>query len=270
MRQSRRARFAAGLALSSLSLSHAALAASFTLVAAQDASIYDDALNDLADGQGDLWVGVTAGALDRRALLRFDLSALPAGLQIQSATLRVHLTRSIRSGNDTVHLHRVLRSWSEGPSNGGGGSGATAVAGDVTWRHAVFPAQAWQNAGGDHQPVPLASSVMGVVPAPVPVDFSSPALLADIRQGYASPGTHHGWMLIAAPSLTGSVTAKRLASGEDGVSSLRPVLLIEAEPLVAGDDDGDVPLPFWSLGLAGVLLVTAMRRTRRHAHRRAH
>jgi hypothetical protein len=236
-----------------------ALAASFTLAPLQDASIFDLADQHLADGTGDLWIGVTAGGFDRRTLLRFDLSAIPAGQRIVTARLTLQVTRSLRSGNDPTTLHRLTHNWSEGPSNGGGGGGANAVAGDVTWLHAHYPGTTWPNPGGDYLNAPSATQIVGAVVSPVAVHYEGPGLVADLQHWHAQPTQNHGWILIATPN-GDAVTAKRFASRENGVPSLRPALQITTEDLPP--DDGDVPLPLWTVGTLAALMWAALRRFR--------
>ncbi|MBC7234666.1 MAG: DNRLRE domain-containing protein [Chloroflexi bacterium] len=50
----------------------------------------------------------------RSSLIRFDLSGLPAGATIQSATLSLYAVSRSNAGNLTVDLYEVLRAWTEG------------------------------------------------------------------------------------------------------------------------------------------------------------
>ena len=64
-----------------------------------------------------------------RVLMKFDVSSIPAGATIQSATLTVNVTTTSPGSVASMHgLHRVLISWSEGAKTGfGGGSTASAT-----------------------------------------------------------------------------------------------------------------------------------------------
>jgi len=62
---------------------------SHRLTPVADTSLYSDitgsssSWDDVSDGQGEsLWLSTTAGGLLRRALLRFDLSQIPAGQRV--------------------------------------------------------------------------------------------------------------------------------------------------------------------------------------------
>jgi len=242
-------------------------ASTHLLQPAQDATILLDGFGtDLADGQGSfLWTGVTIGGVDRRALVRFDMSGIPTGRRVTSARVTFHLDRSIKSGNDPVSIHRVLASWNEGPANAGGsGAGTTAGPGDVTWLHRSFPATPWTLAGGDF----AASSdtqIAGNVASPTPVVFASPQLAADVQAWLDAPAGNHGWILVGAPVPEGQVTAKRFASRVDPVYS--PLLEIELEESGAGSSTRQVPFPPWALAMLGGALawVGMVRRARQRS-----
>ncbi|MCX5692046.1 MAG: hypothetical protein NTV94_19990, partial [Planctomycetota bacterium] len=97
-----------------------------TLIAANDATLYESELGELANGAGEhSYAGLTFGAGMRRALYRFDVAAaIPAGAQIVDVQLVLRVSRSF-AGEDLVYLHRVLASWGEGASDAGdpGGQG---------------------------------------------------------------------------------------------------------------------------------------------------
>ena len=73
----------------------------------------------------------------RRSLIQFDLSAIPAAVSIQAATLRIHLLRS-RPDETLVNVHRVLNSWGEGPSKYFGGVWGASFNENATWLHRFF------------------------------------------------------------------------------------------------------------------------------------
>jgi hypothetical protein len=60
-------------------------------------------------------VGLTGGGALRRGAIKFDLSGVPAGSTITSATLTLNMSRS-RGGSQSVALHRALADWGEGTS----------------------------------------------------------------------------------------------------------------------------------------------------------
>ena len=112
----------------------------YRLQAVADTTIFanqggDTAYDATSDGSGpNIWTSVLAAGVTRRALIRFDLSAIPTGSQVVSASLQLFVVRARDEHN--LSLHRVLAPWGEGSSNGGdAGIGAPAQAGDATWSH---------------------------------------------------------------------------------------------------------------------------------------
>lgn len=215
---------------------------------------------DRANGSGShLFVGATAGGDPRRALMRFDLSDVPPGSIIRSASLRVLVDRTAigASADNIASLHRLLAGWSEGVSGtggGGNGGGEVAVAGDVTWtqRHyAATPPQLWTTPGGD-----FAAESASILMASTGsfVWAGTPEMLADIQGWVNDPASNHGWLIRGSEATTR--TAKRLVSREGGVNV--PLLTLEYDPPVA--ESGDVPLPAWALAaLAASLMGAAVR-----------
>lgn len=131
--------------------------------AVADATIFAEqsggtAYDAVADGRGgNLWTSVLAAGVVRRALVRFDLSALPAGAQVVSVQVEAFMIR-LREPQ-TIALHRITAPWSEGPANGGdAGIGAPASAGDCTWSHRVWPNQPWATRGGEGTDLALLSA----------------------------------------------------------------------------------------------------------------
>jgi len=243
--------------------------ATLTVTASQDTSIYfgtPDAPTR-ADGAGDfLWLSVTAEGLGRRMLLKFDVSAIPAGSVVKQATLR--LFESMSRDNHDVSVHRLLAAWGEGASNAGGsGAGVPALAGDATWLHRFFPATFWATPGGDFDAV--ASAVRFVDYPNTYYSWSAalpgaggpvPRLVQDVQAWVDTPSANHGWILIGEE--TGSKNAKRFESRHTSVGEARPRLTVVYAPPAAAADDGDVPLPLWAVALlAAGLAARLMRRS---------
>ena len=114
------------------------------LPASKDNSIYSEGSFSNALGHG-LFAGRTGTAPNRRrALIKFDLSSVPAGSTIQSASLSLTITKSPNATNRTFAFHRLTRDWGEATSNAEGdeGAGAAATTGDATWAapfHGTLP-----------------------------------------------------------------------------------------------------------------------------------
>ena len=156
-----------------------------TLQADRDATLYEDASGNIANGSGTgIFVGVTGQPSIRRALVRFDVAgSIPAGSKILGVGLRAISTQSSSPSPLATTLHRVLADWSEGGSiaPGNGGSGAVAQAGDTTWLHRNYPSTLWAQAGGDFDamvPLALVLKRAAIVNAPSPNENESPGLRA--------------------------------------------------------------------------------------------
>lgn len=229
-----------------------------------DTSIYrGDGFDNISDGAGPhIWVATTAGGVTRRALVRFDLSAIPTGSQINSATLRIFESRS--RDVHAVALHRLTRSWGESASNGGdAGVGAPAAPGDATWTVAFFPGTPWATPGGDFVPVPSAQSDIG--PQGGYYSWSStPALVADVKAWVDAPAGNFGWIMIGDEVTLQN--AKRFSSRQSSVPSVRPSLTIDYTPPPEADA-AEVPLPAWALALLAIGLATCVGRRRNTVRR---
>src|ERR1043165_9949612 len=137
------------------------------LVASRDNTLYQDLTGSVSSGVGPtMFCGETNVGNLHRALVRFDLSSIPAGSTLTSVQLGLHLSRTI-SGDVDVSIYRSLKDWGEGTSDAGfnGGRGAPATPGDATWGHTFFDAQLWTVPGGapdlDYVSTPSATSQVG-------------------------------------------------------------------------------------------------------------
>jgi hypothetical protein len=107
-----------------------AQADTLTFTSAKDNALYQDVTGGLSNGAGQwMFAGLTGGSGIRRALLFFDLTAIPAGSTVNGVSLQLHMSRTI-SGESPIALQRMLADWGEGTSDagnraGGGASSAT-------------------------------------------------------------------------------------------------------------------------------------------------
>jgi hypothetical protein len=193
-----------------------------------DVAGFDRRWDDVSDGQGaSLWLSTTAGGVLRRSLVRFDLGAIPQGMQVVSASLTLYESRA--RDEHAVDLHRVLAPWGEGASSGGSqGEGDQAEAGDATWRWRDYRVAEWATPGGDFVPTASARTLVGL-PNAFYTWGSTPGLVADVQGWLADPSSNHGWMLIGAE--IDAQNAKRFDSGESAVASLRPLLVVQVSPV---------------------------------------
>lgn len=246
----------------------AARAETLLLEPVADATLIEEPAGALANGAGARLfvgrVGANAGSTRRRALLRFDLAALPPGAQLQSVSLTLSLERSRQAGDLPMSLHRITQAWNEGPSASMVGIGEPTQPGDVTWLQRLHPALPWTSPGGDFAAVASATRIVGATGGPV-TWASTPQLIADVQAWQAHPAANHGWMLVGFEG--GGTSAKGFAAREASVPAERPLLRIDYLP--ATSNEADVPLPPWALAALGLGLAGLLTR-RRHRPAQEH
>ena len=209
-------------------LAASASAQVFELEAQNEATILDVATQAIGDGA--LFSGTSNNRLTKRALIRFDLSVLPAG-DIVSATLEL-TPRAIR-GPVPVSAFRLTRDWNEGPALGqgtGGGLGSLAGPDDVTWLVDGFGAN-WNNAGGDFDPVATDSATFTLLLTPVGFDVTQDVI--DMIDGTV---TNLGWILISDIEPT---IGRVVSFGTDETPDPNPKLIVEVTPNCVADVNGD-------------------------------
>jgi len=198
----------------------------------KDNTLYENVPNS-SNGAGKyLFIGQTGEergipASFRRALLEFDLSAIPANAVIESVQVAFTINKIPGFGavSESATLHRMLRDWGEGTSSalGAEGQGIAAQPGDATWNHAFFNTVPWSVAGGDFAVAASASTPFGVG-APETMTFTStPELVADVQGWVKKPADNFGWIL-RGDEIT-IRNARRLASRENQVDPI-PVLTV--------------------------------------------
>ena len=218
----------------------AALASTVDLAPVRDNSIYSES-SSLSNGAGvDVFAGRTAVGSRRRALVAFDLTGIPAGSVVSSATLHFTLTLAPPTmDTQNVAIHRLVASWGEAGSVAlpPGGMGVQAEPGDATWGMSSYPERTWTTAGGDFAASASAVTSVGVE---TDVDYawgSTAAMVADVQAWVDNPDLNHGWILIGNEA--GSTTARRFASRENTTEAIRPRLVVEYTAPSAGP--GAVP-----------------------------
>jgi hypothetical protein len=238
-------------------LSTSAIAETTSLVAISDNTLIEDFAGSRSNGSADaIYVGKTQRDGLRRGLIRFDVSAIPANANIQSATLSLHV---LRGRPEEIHLsvHRSLDSWGEGTSNYFGGVGGPAQTNDATWLHRFYGTnQLWSNVGGDFISQASATEVIEA-PENITHTITGAGLATDVAHWLAQTNANYGWMLIA----DADSSAKGFASRENSNSMLRPQLIVNWTPAVSSNNDStDAPLPIWlSAGLASLMLACVRR-----------
>lgn len=199
-----------------------------------DTSIYADVLGEnlswdhVSDAKGEsLWLSTTAGGVLRRALVRFDLEAIPAGARVVSASFS--LVESRARDSHAVALHRLTDSWGEGGSDGGSsGIGAAATLGDATWRWRDYQVAEWRQRGGDFVAEASASTLVGQQGQTYAWQ-STPGLVADVQGWIDNPAGNFGWILLG-PELDAQ-NAKRFDSLQGVLAANRPLLQVQIAPV---------------------------------------
>lgn len=201
-----------------------------TLEPIKDATLYSNADGFLANGSGEFnFIGRTGsrgGGMPRRGLMEFDLSTIPAGSTITSATLTMHVNW-FRGGALNISLYPVLASWMEGMANagggefGGGGGGSASGDGDVTWIHRWIGGPLWNAPGGDFAATAAATTPVSGAGF---YQWSSAGMIANLQSWLDNPAQNFGWMMKAPETAVGN--AKRFDARESSVAEFRPKMVV--------------------------------------------
>ncbi|MSR40335.1 MAG: DNRLRE domain-containing protein [Phycisphaerales bacterium] len=225
-----------------------------TLAATQSATIYQEDANG-ANGSGQyLFAGRTNQGLTRRALLRFDLAALPEGALLLSARVNMNVAQG-NGGVRPMSLHRGTAQWTTGASDPAGTEsvGVAAMLGDCTWQWAssngALGGTAWSQSGGSFESIASATASTTVLGMQ---HLTSESLRADVEAWLANPTENFGWLLLGDESAIG--TARRLDSAHAAAGGFVPSLELEYTIIPA---PGAIAL----FGVAGLLAFTRKRRT---------
>jgi hypothetical protein len=215
-----------------------------SLVPVADSSIYSEPFAVLTNGSGQyIFAGkVIRSEYVRRAILRFDLSSIPAGSTINAVALQLYMSRTI-AGPLPFALHRMNASWGEGASDPEGqeGGGTDPVTGDSTWFYRFWQTTQWATPGGDFIQTASASTVVDQNGF---YTWASSGLVADVQTWLATASANHGWILIGPED---EHSAKRFDSRENPVPANRPTLIITFTPpvtLCQGDADNNGQVNF--------------------------
>ena len=212
--------------------------ASIEFIAVADATLYESSsIAPLANGSGEyIFIGNNSLNQTRRTLLRFDVSAIPAGSTITSVQLQIDINQASNSAPLPASIHSVTRAWCEGPTIpvGAQGGGANAQAGDATWYAACQPTSSWTIPGGDYIATVLSSQlVVGAAKVTWP---SSPDFAAVVQSWLDAPATNTG-LLVRGDESTEN-TARRMLARETSGEGKRPRLIVTfARPTSCDDID---------------------------------
>jgi hypothetical protein len=223
-----------------------AWAASATVDARKDNSIFRNRPANSAGGSAGIFAGTTATGSPRRGLIAFDVAGnVPAGATITSVELTLYLGMAGGGESQSVGLHRLTKDWGEGtagsdlPTVRNAGAGFAASLGDATWNANFFDTSLWSSPGatGDFNPVASSTTIItDVVDTPF-TWLSTPELVSDVQNWLDSPTTNFGWAIVNADEVS-IATARAFysreatvdASGDPMDLTRRPALTINYVP----------------------------------------
>ena len=175
--------------------------------------------------RGDIYNAWNAGAHPQlvvgvgfTALVKPDLSSVPAGSTITSASLSAYVTYE-NTGVQTVSVHRLLKAWGEGNKHD-----EDATAGEANWTYAEYDTAAWDTAGakGAADRAATASSSLSV-DASLTGWRTFSGLAADVQAWLDGDEDEYGW------GLYGTSDDYAIFSSSDGSNA--PVLTVVYEGL---------------------------------------
>jgi hypothetical protein len=184
-------------------------AASASVVASKDNSIFANNVDNSNGGGAGIFVGTTnmmqSDSL-RRGLIEFDVaSVVPTGATITAVNLTMYLGQASQpSGIQAIDLHRLTADWGEGTAGNftssisGTGTGSPASAGDATWNQRFYQQTNWNAPGavGDFvDTISGSTDVAATVDTPY-VWLSTPTMVSDVQGWLDHPETNDGWILI--------------------------------------------------------------------------
>lgn len=167
----------------------------------------------------DLLIGdYRGGSATQRALLDFDVSAIPAGSTITAATLSIYQRRQSNSSTPELGVYPAVSAWTEGSGNG------NATGDGASWdtRDGVTP---WTTGGGDFDAVVATAVAPGV--RRVWVDFDIAALTQEWVDGAR---VNDGFFIRKTAEGSASDYKTYCSSDYTRNPSLRPKLVVEYVP----------------------------------------
>src|SRR5215471_11159387 len=242
-------------------------AATVTIGALKDASIFENNVNNSNGAGPGMFAGTNGMDSPRRGLIQFDIAgSVPADAIITSVELTLHLGQV--AGTDqtprTIGLFELMDDWGEGITGagstiGGTGQGFPANPADATWNARFFPGALWMTPGGDHDATASASlSVTSVIDAPY-TWLSTPALVSDVQGWLNAPSSNFGWEVINLDEAT-PTDLRAFYTRHVSDPTLRPQLQITYTPAAVPEPESLMLVPIGMIGL--VLGGKMLKRTR--------
>lgn len=244
-----------------IALSASTDAATITISASKDATLFENNVNNSNGAGPGLFAGTNGMNSPRRGLIDFGVAgSVPMGATITDVQLTLHLGQV--AGNDQtprmIGLFRLTADWGEGTTGagstiGGTGQGFPANAGDATWNARSFPGILWATPGGDHAATASATlAVSSTINAPYTWQSTSD-LVNDVQGWLDTPTSNFGWELINLDE-TVPTDFRAFYTREFNDAALRPQLQITFDSTTTVPEPVSIVLlPLGLLGLAGAL-----------------
>jgi hypothetical protein len=168
----------------------------------------------------------------KHALLRFDISALPANLQIDSAWVALYLaqTRTPLRGDKTLGIYPLRRAWGAGLGDDSGGfDGRPAQNGEANWQYAQYNFSAWTLAGAngvpqDRAPNPVATRTFS--PAALTLGWKEWPVTELVQYWIANPDSNFGFVL-RETNMSPQTGIRDFIASEYPDSAVRPALFVK-------------------------------------------
>lgn len=152
-----------------------------------------------------------------RALLAFDLSSIPSGSTVVSASLNLYFFAATSSSAISINAHRVLADWDEL---------------QATWRQRLTGTN-WTSAGGDYDPAVLASQSVTNTFGWVTWDVTS------VVQAWVSGAATNQGLILEAPS--GAASEVKQFHSAECACVFEPSLQVNFEPPTPTPTDTGTP-----------------------------
>jgi len=146
-----------------------------TVYPVADSSLYQGSPNSNVGGSTILEVYPWNIGYNKRAVIKFDLSSIPANVNISSAKLFLR-EYTTYGGTRTLNLHKVIKNWTEA---------------GVTWNK-YNGTNNWTNDGGDFNFSASASATVGWTGV---LKWDNWDVTQDVKNFYSGPESNLGWIL---------------------------------------------------------------------------
>lgn len=156
----------------------------------------------------------------RQALLRFDLSGIPADARVESATVEVFVEALEYPMSPELVMHRVTAEWVEGTCR----SQYDCPPDGATWIRRGPRLGEWSSPGGDYD------DLLAAVRVPEAGSRVSLDLTPQVRRWIRGDQPNHGVLLRGRRAWSNSIT---LASSESPRADRRPALVVRYRPAMA-------------------------------------